>query len=164
MQVDKAANTFIELIREHERLIYKVCSVYAVGADDKKDLYQDIVLQAWRSWPKFRAEAKVSTWLYRIALNTAISRKRKPSVKPHYGENILLNIADPADNAEGEAYKQLYAAIGKLHDLERALILLYLEDKDHKEIAEIMGISVSNVGTRLSRTKEKMKKIMFTNQ
>ncbi|HYD20721.1 MAG TPA: sigma-70 family RNA polymerase sigma factor [Flavipsychrobacter sp.] len=164
MQADKTANIFIDIIHEHERLIYKVCSIYAKDSDDRKDLYQEVVLQAWRAWPKFRAEAKVSTWLYRIALNTAISRQRRPAVKAHYGESILMDIADPVDGMEHETYRQLYAAISRLNDMDRALVLLYLEDKSHQEIAEIMGISVSNVGTRLARVKDKMKKIMFNNQ
>ncbi len=164
MQADKTANIFIDIIHEHERLIYKVCSIYAEDSDDRKDLYQDVVLQAWRAWPKFRAEAKASTWLYRIALNTAISRKRKPAVKAHHEESILMDIADPADGMEYETYRQLYAAISRLNDLDRALVLLYLEDKSHHEIAEIMGISISNVGTRLARIRDKMKKMIFNNQ
>ena len=160
MQAANTENIFIDTIREHERLIYKVCSVYAESADDRNDLYQDIVLQAWRAWPNFRGEAKVSTWLYRIALNTAINHKRKPVVKAQYEETILMNVADPMERADHDKYKQLHAAIGKLNQLERALILLYLEDKSHQEIAEIMGISVSNVGTGLSRIRDKMKKLM----
>ena len=161
MQADNTANIFIETIHEHERLIYKICSIYAEHSDDRKDLYQDIVLQAWRAWPKFRAEAKLSTWLYRIALNTAIGRKRKPAVKAHVGEHILMDIADPIDDTEHEAYKQLHSAISKLNELDKALVLLYLEDKSHQEIADIMGITVSNVGTRMMRIRDKMKKIMY---
>lgn len=160
MQADKQmTEAFIQIIREHERLIYKVCSLYATGDEDKSDLYQEIILQVWRAYPQFRGQAKVSTWLYRIALNTAISLNRQKRVKQHYEESILLNFPDPMGGDE-EQYKLLYKAISQLPELERALVLLYLEDRSHAEIAEIMGISVSNVGTKLSRIKDKMKKII----
>lgn len=151
--------TFISIIREHERLIYKVCSLYAGNPEDKNDLYQEIILQAWKAFPRFKAQAKVSTWLYRVALNTAISTTRKQKIKHHYEESLLLNFPDPM-SGDDEQYKLLYSAISQLPELERALVLLYLEDKAHAEIAEIMGISVSNVGTKLTRIKDKMKKII----
>lgn len=151
--------TFINIIREHERLIYKVCSLYTTGSEDKNDLYQEIILQAWKAYPRFKGQAKVSTWLYRVALNTAISTTRKKRIKHHYEEHILLNFPDPM-TGDDEQYKLLYNAISLLPELERALVLLYLEDKAYSEIAEIMGISVSNVGTKLARIKEKMKKII----
>jgi RNA polymerase sigma-70 factor (ECF subfamily) len=160
MQADKQiTEAFIQIIREHERLIYKVCSLYTNNTEDKSDLYQEIILQAWKAYPQFKGAAKVSTWLYRIALNTAISINRKKRVTPHYEENILLNFPDPMDSHDDQ-YRILYKAISQLPELERALILLYLEDRSHTEIAEIMGISVSNVGTKLSRIKDKMKKIV----
>lgn len=150
---------FINIIREHERLIYKVCSLYTSNTEDKSDLYQEIILQAWKAYPQFKAQAKVSTWLYRVALNTAISTTRKQKMKHHYEEGILLNFPDPV-GGDDEQYKLLHAAISQLPELERALVLLYLEDKTHAEIAEIMGISVSNVGTKLTRIKDKMRKIV----
>lgn len=159
MQADKQmTEAFIQIIREHERLIYKVCSLYT-NNEDKSDLYQEIILQAWRAYPQFKGQAKVSTWLYKIALNTAISINRKKRVKQHYEESILLNFPDPM-SGDDEQYKILYKVISQLPELERALVLLYLEDRSHSEIAEIMGISVSNVATKLSRIKDKMKKII----
>jgi RNA polymerase sigma-70 factor (ECF subfamily) len=160
MQADKQMkDAFIQVIREHERLIYKVCSLYTTNTEDKNDLYQDIILQAWKAYPQFKGQAKVSTWLYRIALNTAISINRKKRVKHHYEESILMNFPDPMTGND-EQYKLLYKAISELPELERALVLLYLEDKSHAEIAEIMGLTISNVGTKLSRIKDKMKKII----
>jgi RNA polymerase sigma-70 factor (ECF subfamily) len=150
---------FVAMIQQQESLLHKVCHVYAGDADGRKDLFQEIVLQAWRAYPTYRREAKVGTWLYRIALNTAISQIRKlnrspidPTTKPDF------ELADLADDALKERYKMLDSLIGQLPPLEKALILLYLEDKKHHEIAEILGISISNVGTRLARIREKLKK------
>jgi RNA polymerase sigma-70 factor (ECF subfamily) len=161
MQADKqTTEAFVSLLREHERLIYKVCSLYSKDAEDRSDLYQEIVLQLWRAYPGFKGLAKTSTWLYRVALNTAISINRKKRVKASFEESILLNFPDPFSAEQDDKYRQMYYAISCLSELERAVILLYLEDRSHQDIAEIIGMSVSNVGTRIGRIKEKMKTIV----
>jgi len=149
---------FILLIQTHERIIHKVCSVYAGQEEDHKDLFQDIVLQAWKAFPKFNKLAKESTWLYRIALNTAISGQRKGAGRPqvYHNEALIADLPDALPEGPDKSLV-LYRAIGSLPMLDRALVLLYLEDKSAAEIAEIMGISVSNVGTRIGRIKEKLK-------
>lgn len=154
--------TFVKLIKENELIIFKISSIYTNDTEEKRDLYQEIIFQLWRGFQKFRAEAKPSTWIYRVALNTAISRIRQEKKKlesvPLDKQNLLL--PDDFDDPLKERVNQLYQQIAKLNDLEKAIVLLYLEDKPHSEIAEITGLSVSNVGTRFSRIKEKLRKEM----
>ncbi|MBS1771363.1 MAG: RNA polymerase sigma factor [Bacteroidetes bacterium] len=151
---------FTTVLQAHERLVYKVCNIYASGAEDIKDLFQEIVLQAWKAYPNFRREASVSTWLYRVALNTAITHKRKQKKDNTItvGDFPEMNIADKMQQPYAEEYKILMSLISSLPPLEKALVLLYLEDRPHQEIADIIGISLSNVGTKLGRIKEKLKK------
>jgi len=151
---------FLQLLREYERLLYKVCGYYATNPEDKKDLYQEIVLQCWHAFPRFRAEAQASTWLYRIALNTAITHKRKENkrIPTVYTEKEFDVPEQLFSRADQEQYALMQRLIQELPSLEKALVLLYFEDRPHAEIAEIMGISVSNVGTRLARIREKLKR------
>ncbi len=152
--------TFTALIQQHERLIYKVCNVYAIDAEDSKDLFQEIVLQTWQAFPRFNNQSKLSTWLYRIALNTAISHKRKQKKNASVSTDSFLDyhIEDKPGDHYAEEYKMLKQLISTLPHLEKAMILLYLEDNSYQEIAEILGISATNVGTKLARIKEKLKK------
>ncbi len=151
---------FMSVIREYERVIYKVCYLYANPNAPLHDLYQDVVLNLWRAYPKFRQECKISTWIYRIALNTCISFFRKEKNVP---EIVSLT---PATEwvAEGhdpmhDMLKQLYQMINQLGQLDKSLILLYLEDKSYEEIAEITGLTITNVATKLSRIKDRLKKM-----
>jgi len=156
---EKQQHDFTVLIQAHERLIHKVCGLYIINDKESyKDLYQEIILQAWTAWPRFANEAKASTWLYRIALNTAISYKRntkkKLDMRPF--DELQMQVAD-IQQQDQQAYQTLWRLIQQLPELEKALILLYLEDNSYEEIASIMGLSVSNVGTRLGRIREKLK-------
>ncbi|MCD6064548.1 MAG: polymerase sigma70 factor [Flavipsychrobacter sp.] len=148
------------MITQYERLIYKVCSVYASEAENRRDLFQEIVLQAWRGYPRFKEDAKVSTWLYRVALNTAISHRRKQnstiSTRPH--DELLHQIADKNMEARSEEYKMLQRLISALPQLEKAIMLLYLEDKSYQEMAEILGLSAGNVGVKINRIKDKLRR------
>lgn len=149
---------FIQLIREQEKLIYKVCHIYGELAEDRKDLFQEIVIQAWIAYPRFNNQSKVSTWLYRVALNTAINHQRNK--KKHISTDtswLSDHIADSL-HTPNEEYKIMHRLIADLPPLEKAIVLLYLEDNSHQAIADIIGLSVSNVGTRLARIKEKLKK------
>jgi RNA polymerase sigma-70 factor (ECF subfamily) len=148
---------FVQLIREHERLVHKVCSFYARGTEDAKDLFQEIVLQAWRSYSAFKGSARPGTWLYRVALNTAMNHSRKEK-----RQQSLNSIADwyalyDAPDVYNEEYQLLHRMIDELPPLEKALILLYLEDRSYQEISEILGLSVSNVGTKLGRIRAGLK-------
>lgn len=151
---------FTQLVQQYERLVYKVCNVYVPDAEDAKDLFQEIVVQAWLAYPRFRHDAHASTWLYRIALNTAISHRRK-SGRAIFVElpSFLDQYADePATQAYAEEYKLLRQMITELPPLDKALVLLYLEDRSYQEMAEILGITASNAGTRLGRIKERLRK------
>jgi RNA polymerase sigma factor (sigma-70 family) len=157
---------FIQMINAHRGIIYKVCNLYAPDKDDKKDLFQEIVLQLWKSFPSFRNESKLSTWMYRVALNTAISSFRKEIKKPErlslsQAEFQIPDIGNLAD--ENENLLLLQQAILQLTKIERALIMLYLEEKSYQEIGEIMGITHSNVGVKLNRIKMKLEKIIKAN-
>ena len=151
------------MINDHRGILYKVCNLYCTDKTDKEDLFQDIVIQLWKSFPSFRHESKISTWMYRVALNTAISYFRKEIKKPK-----KLSISDvefqipaitdfPDDHDE---LKFLNDAIQRLTKIEKALIMLYLEEKSYREISEVLGISNSNVGVKLNRIKLKLEKII----
>lgn len=148
---------FIDILNNHRGLIYKVCNLYCSDPEDRKDLFQEIVLQIWKSRDSFRRESKLSTWMYRIALNTAIThfRKEKRLVNAISIEGI--EIPDIHDGGEKEeSLKLLFTAIEQLDRVDKSLILLYLEEKSYEEISEITGLSKSNVGVRLSRIKVKL--------
>jgi RNA polymerase sigma factor (sigma-70 family) len=150
---------FIAKITAHEAIIYKVCKMYCQQSEDRQDLFQDIVLQLWKAFPKFRNEAKVSTWMYRIALNTAITRLRKETRRPRPQDidQDILEIPAPDSLAHEEQFISMMQAIDRLSDVEKAITLLYLEDQSYKEIAQVMGISESNVGYKINRIKNKLK-------
>jgi len=150
---------FIEVIQQNESLIYKVTKVYTNTKEDAQDLYQEIVYQLCKSFGSFRGDAKISTWMYRIALNTAIAhlnkqKKRLPQtpVSDWLAENIVAPDA-PVD----ERSETLFALVKQLNDIEKGIVLLYLEGKTYAEIALITGFTVTNVGTRLDRIKQKIR-------
>ncbi len=148
------------MIREHEGVIYKVSRVYFDQEEDQKDLYQEIVYQLWRSYDSFDERSKWSTWMYRVALNTAISylKRAKSKVNKVSSERLDNFKMEPFDPVMEERIEWLYKSIQTLSVIEKGIILLYLEGKPHEEIASITGFSTSNVGTRISRIKEKLKR------
>lgn len=148
---------FLELIQKHNGIIYKVATIYQDKDNVLDDLYQEVVLNLWKAFPDFRKESSYSTWVYRIALNTCISFYRKSSKKPMYVELSPDLKISSGDNSF--LINELYALINQLNKLERALIFLYLEDRPYKEIAEIMGITPTNVSTKINRIKEKLIKM-----
>ncbi len=153
------ADQFTQVINENKGLILKVCSLYTYKMDDRDDLYQEIVYQLWKSFDSYKGNAKLSTWMYRVAMNTAIFylKKEQREIRTIPIESNLLQLAEDFNQREDEKISQLYHYIQKLSLLERGIILLYLESKSHEEIAEVMGMSTTNVGTRLSRIREKLK-------
>ena len=154
--------TFEQLLKAHELLVYKICRLYGDTEDDRKDLFQDIVIQLWRAYPKFRGDAKFSTWLYRIGLNVAITQFRKQKNKIYATDIESLNIAIADDNystEKDEQFKEMYAAIEKLNAIEKAIVMLYLEDKSYDEMEEILGISNGNLRVKMNRIKEKLRQI-----
>ena len=150
---------FIALVEEYKQIIYKVCYIYASDAENLNDQYQEVVINLWKAFPHFRGECKVSTWVYRIALNTCISFFRKQKSRPEIIP-INVNLESYADKEDKTALlRELYHMINRLGQMERALILLWLEEKSYQEIAEITGISRNNVAVKLNRIKEKLKKM-----
>lgn len=152
---------FLSVIKEYERVIYKVCYLYTSRNATLNDLYQDVVLNLWRAYPKFRGECKISTWIYRIALNTCISFIRKEKNVP---EIVTLTPYESEWMTEEQdsfqlMLKELYYLIGQLGQLDKSIILLYLEEKSYEEISEITGLTVTNVATKLNRIKEKLRKM-----
>ncbi|NND62337.1 MAG: sigma-70 family RNA polymerase sigma factor [Flavobacteriaceae bacterium] len=149
---------FTGIIKQNEGLIYKITRIYAHTETDQKDLYQEIVYQLWKSFEKFRGDAKVSTWMYRIALNTALFYSKQEK-KRGYGVSLdgIILKEEHYDPVIEERLQLIYQHIRKLSDLDKGIMLLFLEGKKYEEISEIVGITTSNVGTRMSRIKEKLK-------
>ena len=156
---------FVTLVNRHIGMIYKVCNIYCPDPEDRKDLFQEIVLQLWKGYASFRQEAQFSTWLYRVALNTAISNYRKTTKRPHRTSlaEAGIDIPDPADISFGdEKIRLLYKAIEQLTVIEKAMIMLHLDGSTYNEIAAVTGISNNNVGVKLNRIKSKLEKILTT--
>ena len=157
--MENVEQEFLSVIREYERVIYKVCYLYTTPNATLNDLYQEVVLNIWKAFPKFRRECKISTWIYRIALNTCISFIRKEKNIPE-----IVTLTQEADCSEEDdetqaMLQQLYRMINRLGQLEKSIILLYLEEKSYEDISEITGLTVTNVATKLNRIKDKLKKM-----
>jgi RNA polymerase sigma-70 factor (ECF subfamily) len=151
---------FVALIHDYQNIIYKICRLYRDNKEDQEDLFQEIVYQLWKSYPDFRGESKVSSWMYRIALNTAIAVYRKSKTSVDYYEEFPehLHLSDEKSISQNE--ERLFWALRRLNDSEKAVISLYLEDFNYAEIAAITGLSESNIGVRLNRIKHKLKQIL----
>ena len=152
--VEKA---FIQLIQQHSGIIHKVCNLYVEGKENREDLFQEITLQAWKSYPRFQGNAQFSTWLYRVALNTAITYFKQQKRNPiHHSADQVPELPDAdADNRE-EKFQLMYQAIAQLTDVDKALVLLYLEDFPYDEIATMMGITANHVAVKINRIKSKL--------
>lgn len=150
---------FLQLLSQNQGIIGKVCSIYCNQREDYEDLFQEITYHAWKGYKSFRGEAKFSTWLYRIALNTAISsfRKKKPAIElvPTIPD---IGVDHPME--KNEQQQQLIWAIKKLNEGERAVVALYLEEMSYQEIAEIIGTSENNIGVKINRIKNKLHQIL----
>lgn len=151
---------FIQIIQDNERVIYKVCSFYVSDAFPLADLYQEVVHNLWIGYPKFRNESSISTWIYRIAINTCISGIRKDNKRPK-GSVPATSLSEWLIEPESltDEIREMYRMINKLRTLDKTIILLWLEEKSYQEIADITGITLSNVATRLKRAKEKLRKL-----
>jgi RNA polymerase sigma-70 factor (ECF subfamily) len=155
-------SAFVNLVHEHRAMLYKVCNLYCFSEHDRQDLFQEIIIQLWRSWPQFRGEAKFGTWLYRIALNTAISdlRKQKKRITPIDPGDLPAETPDiQYPKEKEEQLQQLYTAINRLTEIEKAVTMLYLEDKSYEEMEEILGINQNNLRVKMNRIKEKLRKL-----
>lgn len=149
---------FLQIIESNKGIIYKVANSYCRDAEDRKDLVQEIIVQLWNVFGQYNSQYKISTWMYRIALNVAISFYRKESRRKDQQPMLesMLEIHEEAEEKETNILL-LQQFINELKELDKALMLLYLEENSYKEMAEILGISESNVATKISRIKEKLK-------
>ncbi|MCY4778617.1 sigma-70 family RNA polymerase sigma factor [Sphingobacterium sp. UT-1RO-CII-1] len=151
---------FVNLLEENQNILHKICRLYTFDEETHKDMFQEMVIQLWKSYPTFKGNSKFSTWAYRVALNTAISlfRTKKRNVETVDWDVAVNYISYPEyDNREDEQLNRIYATVRQLNDIEKALVYLYLEDKSYVEIAETLGISEGNARVRMNRVKTKIK-------
>ena len=158
---------FLELVNENRNRILKVCRVYAWNSADQDDLYQEILCQIWRALPGLKEKQFANTWLYRVAINTAISFVRKRGVRTervvyveHADLTRTIESRQPAEENTDDRIANLYTAIFKLDPMEKALVTLFLEDLTYEQMAEVTGISANNVGVMLHRAKKKLSGLM----
>ena len=158
---------FLQIIQRNQGIIHKVCSIYCDLDEDRNDLFQEIVAQLWKSYPSFRNDSKFSTWMYRVALNTAITSFKKSKRRPDQSSLTYDNfqIAEERYDLETEEnIKQLHRAVSQLTGVEKSIVLLFLENKKYEEIAEITGITQNYVRVKMNRIKKKLKKLMVTEE
>ena len=151
---------FIELLEKHQNIVHKICRLYTNDSDAHKDLFQEITIQLWKTYPKFRGDSKFSTWMYRVGLNTSITLYRKSlrRVESQRIEPVAYKLSyEEYDDTKDEQLNRIYAAVHKLNDIEKAIVFLYLENKNYKEISETLGISEVNARVRINRIKTKLK-------
>ncbi|HMI01787.1 MAG TPA: RNA polymerase sigma factor [Pedobacter sp.] len=164
MRSDQQEKLFLDVIEQHKGIIYKIAKSFKKDQEDKNDLVQEIIFQLWRAFPGFDERSKLSTWMYRVALNVAISSYRKEKNKNQlivpWPENLMDFSA--AEEADGTNLNLLQQFINELKELDRALMLLYLEEKSGKEMAEILGLSEANIRTKINRIKEQLKQRFST--
>jgi len=150
---------FLNHIMQNEDMVHKISNIYASSYEERQDLKQEIVYQLWRSFPSFRGESKFQTWMYRVALNTAIYFNKKKI--PTTSDLSNIEAEDDTSYMEFEEHlRKLYLAIKTLDQIDRAIIFLYLEKHSYKQIGKIVGITTKNVSVRIVRGKEKLKQII----
>lgn len=157
-----ARDRFQALLARHEKIVFKVAGMYCRNAEDRRDLAQEILVQAWRSFGGYDATRPFSTWMYRIALNVAISFARQAGHRARHvvsldGDALEVGDDSAAMREPDERVRALYAFIHSLDALNRALMLLYLEDRSYREIAEVLGITETNVATKINRLKQRIR-------
>ena len=158
MDTKQLEKEFLDMIEAQKRTIYKVCYMYANDQDDLNDLFQETVLNLWKGFPNYRGDSKLTTWVYRIAMNTCITYLRHESLRPQtvpMTANVASQMA--ADEDTAARLQELYRLINRLGKLERALILLWLEERSYQEMADILGLSKANVAVKLNRIREKLR-------
>ena len=159
----KLEHRFVKLLETNQNIVHKICRLYTNDKDAHDDLFQEITIQLWRAFPKFRGDSKFSTWMYRVALNTAITlyRKSKRQINIQDFESISFKIkTEDYDDTIEQQLNLMYSAIKKLNDIDKALVFLYLEDKSYREISETLGITEVNARVKMNRAKEKLRKIL----
>ena len=152
---------FVKAITENENLIHKITHIYASIREEREDLKQEIIYQLWKSWKTFRHESKIQTWMYRVALNSALFYRNKPRLlKTQLDENKINPAVYNPDFDHVSEVEQLFRAIKKLNELDQAIIMLWLEKLKYKEIGEITGLSEKNISVKIHRIKSKLKELI----
>jgi RNA polymerase sigma-70 factor (ECF subfamily) len=159
-KTDDIEKHFLAIIAKYNGMIHKVCRLYRESTEDREDLFQEIIFQLWKSYPNFKAEAKISTWMYRIALNTAIATFRKKTTIINYLTKLPDFAEEQPSDELGLRQERLFAVLKLLDDSEKALITLYFEELSYQQIAEIIGVNENYVGVKLNRIKAKIQKIL----
>ena len=156
-------HSFVKELETNQNIVHKICRLYTNSSDAHNDLFQEITIQLWKAYPKFRGDSKFSTWMYRVALNTAITlyRKSKRRVATQDFEAVSFKISsEDYDDTVEEQLKLMYSAVKSLNDIDKALVFLYLEDKSYREIAETLGISEVNSRVKMNRIKGKLRTVL----
>jgi RNA polymerase sigma-70 factor (ECF subfamily) len=156
--MDDQKQYFVELIEQNKSIIFKFCYMYSTHKDTPEDLFQEVLINLWKSFPSFRGDSQIQTWIYRISLNTCVTFLRK-SGKAVKAVPLTDDMVVFAEESKTHDIKELYTLINKLKAIEKAIILLYLEERSYEEIAQIVGITKSNVGVRIVRIKEKLQQL-----
>jgi RNA polymerase sigma factor (sigma-70 family) len=149
---------FVDLINRHRKLIWKVCWMYGRMPQDRDDLFQEIVYRLWRAYPDFQGRSEFGTWLYRVALNTAITYDRRLRRKPEEPLDERIELAAPS--ASDERIELFYRAMQSLNDTDRALLVMHLEGLTYEEIASVLGLTENHVGVKLNRAKNKLQQLV----
>jgi RNA polymerase sigma factor (sigma-70 family) len=159
MKPTDKSELFLSVINDNKGIIYKVANSYCKNSENRNDLVQEIIIQLWKSFDSYNEQYEHSTWMYRIALNVAISfyRKAKKDIATPITDNIIAVVIEDEPGELEENVQLLYKFINELDELNKALMLLYLDNKTHKEMAEVLGITETNVATKIGRIKEKLK-------
>lgn len=159
----KLENEFLTLLEENQRIVHKICKIYANDRIEHEDLFQEIAIQLWKAFPNYRREAKFSTWMYSVSLNTAMSlfRKKRISTTPFLFEihDVKINYEDETE----EKIKNMYNAIRLLSDVDKVLIMMYLDDKNYSEMSQFLGITEGNIRVKMNRAKNKLKGLIKKN-
>lgn len=157
--MSESEKEFLHKLNEHQKIIHKVCNLYMHFPEDKEDLFQEVTLQAWKAYHKFRGDAKFSTWLYRVALNTAITffrKEKRQSFIDSVSEIPDKQVSSEKDQIE-EQTQAMYLAIGELSKINKAIVMLYLEDYSYAEISDIIGITANNIAVKMNRIKGRLR-------
>jgi RNA polymerase sigma-70 factor, ECF subfamily len=163
MRQNNSQQEFLQLIDQHRGILIKICSLYARLPEEREDLFQEIIIQLWKAWPSFKGLSKFSTWMYRIALNTSISGLRKKKAELVYMDHLQMPDRIHEDDAtRREQLSSLYKAIRELPEIDRAVVMLYLEDHSYEDMEEILGISQGTLRVKMARVKEKLKRTIQT--
>ena len=160
--MNRKRQEFLGLISKHQHLIRKVAAIYYRKPEDQEDAFQEILLSLWKAYPSFEGRSKISTWIYKVALNTVLGGLKKASNKVHRNRtdtSITDEIVEKDEKDYSEEIGVLYQAIDQLSDIEKAIIMLYMEEKNYDDIADIMGMTRNNVGVKINRIKKKLKEL-----